>query len=68
MALKIFCHAGCREAYIGDRKCGIIYPPAKMLAGDTASRYPAHVRMGQCPYCRAPVVKYRQRRTVEAYT
>lgn len=52
MSAKVFCNENCKEAYLSDRRYGLIYGPAKMPDGQWAITWMQYSKAyGVCPYC-----------------
>lgn len=57
---RIFCDSNCKSGYFTDRRYGLIYGSWQWDDGTVKSWYTGSVLQGLCPYCQAPVVKYRK--------
>lgn len=61
MTKKGFCTAMCREAYLSDRRHGLIYGSYK-LNGKFVDNKTFHAALRTCRYCGAPLKKAVARR------
>ena len=60
MSKVVFCNPSCRESYICDMRCGLIYGAVHREDGTWKNWRQYAEDEGLCPYCRAQVVSRRR--------